>query len=81
MGLCVAKRNKIRLRIDIDAHQYVAFYEGGKKHVYTIAENGQRVIFPANRLHRFVTHDGIHGRFEMTFDENNKFVDLVRLSE
>ncbi|MGD2119739.1 MAG: DUF2835 family protein [Chromatiales bacterium] len=74
------KTRKIRLRIDVDPEQYLEFYEGRKKHVYSIAENGQSVIFPANRLKPFVTREGIHGRFEISFDENNRFVDIVRLS-
>src|SRR3569833_3268126 len=43
--------------------------------------DGRTLQFPAQVLQRFVTHAGIHGLFEIEFDEQYKFVDIRRVSE
>lgn len=73
------KNRRVSFYLGINYDDYLYYYQGAAKRVRVHADNGQVVVFPANRLQPFLTHDGIHGHFEMTFDEHNKFVSLQRL--
>ncbi len=64
----------IRFRLAISAEDYLAFYQGNAREVVARSDDNRIVRFPANAIRKFVTHDGIFGRFEITFDENNKLV-------
>ncbi len=44
-----------------------------------MATDGRSVQFPAQAIQRFVTEDGVHGRFRLEFDARNKFVGLERV--
>ncbi len=57
----------------------LARYYSGVSQVRAVTREGQRVQFPVGVLHRFITHAGIVGTFEIFFDENNKFQQVVKL--
>ena len=42
--------------------------------------DGASLSFPAEHLRRFVSHNGVQGRFELKYDARNKFVSLEKLS-
>lgn len=69
----------IRFRLDLSTDEYLAYYKGVVRDVVVRADDGRRVQFPAGALQPFITHQGIHGRFELRFDANHKFVGLQRL--
>lgn len=71
----------VRFTLDIAAEDYLAHYQGIVRNVVVIAEDGRRVQFPAGALQRFVTHRGIHGRFELRFDASHKLLGLWRLGD
>jgi len=73
------KVRKIRFHIHIESDEYLRYYQGLADKVRLVADNGQVVMFPANRLKPFLTHDGITGHFEMQFDQNNKFISIRQL--
>lgn len=66
--------------LQLSAEKYQHYYEGAAKAVIVQAENGQTLKFPADALQKFITHDGVKGRFEILYDENNKMVTINRLS-
>ncbi len=68
-----------RLMLCIPAEKYTALYAGRVKNVSAVSETGLRVVFPGNILHRFVTHDGVYGRFELCIDTNNRLQSIERL--
>ena len=70
---------KMRFHIFISYDEYEKYYQGVAKNVRVRADNGQVIVFPANRIQPFLTHDGINGHFEIIFDKDNKFVQLSRL--
>jgi len=70
---------KIRFHIHIEYDDFLRYYQGLADKVRLVADNGQVIMFPANRLQPYLTHDGITGHFEMLFDHNNKFVSMRRL--
>lgn len=73
--------HRIRFRLALRADEYLAYYRGSAREVVVRAEDGRRVRFPANVLQPFVTHDGVHGRFELQFDAQHKLLGLQRLED
>ena len=70
------RSNSIRFRLAISAEDYLAYYQGSAKEVVARSDDDKIIRFPASAIRGFVTHDGIFGRFEITFDENNKLVSI-----
>ncbi len=70
---------KMRFSISISTEQYQSYYRGSAKFVRVQTEDGRSLKFPASELQKFVLHDGVQGRFEITFDDNHKLVNLSRL--
>ncbi|RMG56932.1 MAG: DUF2835 family protein [Gammaproteobacteria bacterium] len=68
-----------RFRIDIDAHTWQEWYRGAARRVRVRTEAGLIIEFPAERLIPHVTHEGIHGQFELYTTDDNRFVSLRRL--
>lgn len=71
----------LRFRLAITADKYLSYYQGRAQAVITRAEDGSRLEFPANAVQRFLRHEGIHGLFEISFDENNKLIGLERIGD
>lgn len=65
--------------LHITPAQYQAYYLGEAKNIVVKTEDGRNLQFPANAMQKFVGHDGIHGRFRIAFDENNKLIGVSRL--
>ncbi|KPK37920.1 MAG: hypothetical protein AMJ69_09910 [Gammaproteobacteria bacterium SG8_47] len=70
----------LRIRLELSPAQCLAYYRGVKQAVVARAEDGRTVRFPASELRRFVTPAGVHGSFELRYDDNNKLVSLRRLA-
>lgn len=68
-----------RFRVNLSAEAYLHYYQGSARAVIVMAEDGRRIQLPAGRLRPFLLKDGIHGRFEITLDENNKLTEIQRL--
>jgi len=66
----------IRFRLAISAEEYLAYYQGGARDVVARSEDNKTIRFPASAIRKFVTHDGIFGDFEITFDENHKLITI-----
>jgi hypothetical protein len=62
--------------LTIPAEDYLRYYQGRARQVVVETVEGITLRFPASRLVRFVTHNGIHGEFRLECDEANKFVEL-----
>ncbi len=59
---------------------YLAFYQGAAHSVSVVADDGRRIEFPANQIQCHLTREGIRGRFELEFDDNNKLIALRRIA-
>lgn len=44
-----------------------------------LATDGRRVQIPAHHFRRYVTHDGVHGEFEMLLDASQRIIALRRV--
>ncbi len=71
--------HRYEFRLDISSQQYLDYYRGAILYVVARATTGQNVQFPAALLQRFVTAEGIHGRFALTCDQDHKCVSLERI--
>ena len=70
---------KMTFSLNISADLYERYYRGQAKAVIVTTDDGLTLKFPANNLQKFITHDGIYGRFEITFDRDNKIVEFRRI--
>lgn len=66
--------SSIRFRLAIPAEEYLAYYQGSAQEVVARSDDNKIVRFPADAIRKFVTHDGVFGHFEITFDEKNKLI-------
>ena len=73
------KSSSIRFRLAIPAEQYLPYYRGEVKDVQVHALNNQKVRFPASASQILLTHDGIHGLFEIRFDESRRLIGVERV--
>lgn len=72
--------HSLTVTLEIPAETWLAHYQGLAKEVVARAENGQVVRFPCNILQRFITRDGISGRFEIEFDAHRKFQSIRKIT-
>ncbi len=73
------KVNRIAFSLSIDREQWLHFYSGHASAVRIVTENGKSLQLPASALRPFILHDGVHGRFEINFDQYNKLLSIDRL--
>ena len=71
--------SSIRIQLAVSAEEYLAYYKGSAHEVVVRSDDNRIVRFPASAIRKFVTHDGIFGKFEITFDENNKLIAIQLL--
>ncbi len=65
--------------LNIPYQTFLAHYSGAASVVHVITENGLRLQLPATRLRPFLSQLGLKGRFRLTTDQNNKFLQLEQL--
>ncbi|HBP88840.1 MAG TPA: DUF2835 domain-containing protein [Nitrospirales bacterium] len=68
----------VTVRLKISPERFQAYYTGVVEHVVARSIDGRTIQFPARVLRPFVSHQGIHGIFEITFDANMKFQSIRR---
>lgn len=73
--------HSLRFRLAISAEEYLAYYKGQARDAIARTADGRRVQFPAKALQPYITHQGIHGLFELSFDANHKLLGLKRLGD
>ncbi len=70
---------EVRFSLVISAEEMLRYYQGAAQNVLVTTDRGLKLQFPAEHLRRFVTEQGVRGRFAIRFDANNRFVDLRRI--
>ena len=65
--------------LHITTDQYLAYYNGAARTIAVRTENGLSLKFPANAMQKFITREGIHGRFKISFDQHNKLIGVTRI--
>lgn len=67
------------INLAILAEEYQRLYQGTARDVVARSIDGRRIRFPALILRPFVTHSGIHGRFQILFDGSNRFHSIEKI--
>ena len=70
---------RLTFKLAISAEAYLSVYKGHAKKITTLASDGRRVEFSADKVREFLTHDGIYGVFEMEITTEQKFLSIRRL--
>lgn len=73
------KSQRIIFKLAIPAEAYLSVYKGHAKKISTLAIDGRRVEFSADKVREFLTYDGIFGVFEMEITAEQKFLSIKRL--
>ncbi|PYG03682.1 MULTISPECIES: DUF2835 family protein [unclassified Thioalkalivibrio] len=71
---------RFRIRLDISPDMMEQYYSGRSTTVFAISEAGVSVQFPARLLRPHMTHDGIHGLFELVTENDYRLRDFRRLT-
>jgi len=70
---------EVVLDVALSAFKYEAMYTGLVKNLVASSLDGRKIQLPLSAFQRFVTHQGIHGLFEVEFDDKNKLIAVTRL--
>ena len=63
--------------LKLHPEELLEYYQGHKRFVRVKTYEGYSIQFRAEHLRAWVTSAGIHGEFEIRFDDQNKFAGLV----
>lgn len=69
----------LTFKLAIDGEDYLRYYQGQARQIAVVTDDGHKLQFPAEHLRPFVMHNGVHGRFALEFDEDNRFVALRKI--
>lgn len=70
----------VKFKLAITSTEYTSYYNGSAQQVICTSTDGRKIVFPAAKLRPFVTHNGIHGIFEIQFGAGNKFMHMHKIS-
>ncbi len=65
--------------ISLSSEEVRTIYEGQTRFVLVKTNEGLKLQLPAINFRQYVTKDGIHGRFRLSTDANNRLQRLVKL--
>ena len=72
---------EVRFNLHIPADAIRRYYSGEVQFVQVIDDQGRRIRFASRHLRPFLSYQGVHGRFCLRFDQNNRLIDLRRSPE
>jgi hypothetical protein len=70
---------EIQVKLAISAERFQVYYSGRVRHVIAKAADGRRVQFPAKLLQQFLSHNGVHGTFVISYGEDGRQQSIRRL--
>lgn len=71
--------NKFYFNMSLSYERFLPFYQGHVKTLQVTDDFKRRIDIPAEHFRKFLTRDGLAGRFELTVQKNGKFVSLERI--
>lgn len=66
-------------RVNVSYQAFLSHYSGSASTVVVLTEQGLKLQLPASRFRGFLTQLGVKGRFRLTTDQNNRFVNLEQV--
>lgn len=67
------------LDIALSAEQILLAYQGHAKRALIRSREGKKVSLPLHHLRGYLTHNGVHGVFELVFSDKGELLSLTRL--
>ncbi len=65
--------------LNLSHAECLLYYKGYVRQIMVTTEDNQRIQFPAQFIQRFVSENGVHGRFQLVFNAENKLISLVKV--
>ena len=72
--------NSITFNLDISSEEFLHYYKGVIQNVIVTTNENRTIQFPATFIQKFLSHDGVRGRFRLIYDQNHKLVSIDRVS-
>jgi len=72
--------NSISFELNISSEEYLPYYKGIVKNVVVTTADNKTIQFPASFIQKFLSHDGIRGKFKLIFDHDHKLISIDRLN-
>lgn len=69
----------LTFKLNVNREEAMRYYRGEASTVIVRTDDGKALQFPASHVRRFITQHGIHGRFRIAFDRDNKLLSLTRI--
>ncbi|MGR6861491.1 DUF2835 domain-containing protein [uncultured Aliivibrio sp.] len=66
-------------RVNVSYQAFLSHYSGAASTVMVMTEQGLKLQLPASRFRAFLTQLGVKGRFRLTVDQNNRFINLEQV--
>lgn len=71
--------SSFRFTMALPAPEAQEIYQGRARYILVVSDEGLKLQLPAANFRRFVTANGIHGRFSVSIDADNKIQELTKL--
>ena len=65
--------------VSLNSEQVLQFYKGAKHRVQVRTEGGFTMSIPYDILVKYVTREGVYGRFEITYSTDGSLGQLVKI--
>ena len=70
---------KFEFDMALSARKTRAIYEGQARYILVETERGLKLQLPAANFYKYVTADGIQGRFSVKVDTDNKLIEMRKV--
>ncbi len=65
--------------INLSSEKTQQIYQGQARYILVYTDDGLSLQLPASNFRQYVTDRGIHGRFKIKTDDNNKIIQLKQI--
>lgn len=72
---------RFEFRLDLSPERFLPYYRGTVRRVLVRCTDGRVAEIPASLLRRFVTAEGVRGRFVLTCNDDMRGAKLVRVGD
>ncbi len=67
--------------VSVDAERMLAMYRGDVRYLLVYSTAGLKLQLPLSNFRPYVDEQGLHGRFRVEVDQNNKIQTLQKLGD
>jgi hypothetical protein len=71
--------HKFEFDMALSAQKTQTIYEGQARYILVETDRGLKLQLPAANFYRYVTADGIQGRFSVKIDADNKIIKMRKI--